>query len=82
MLRIVETLPAKTHLPLEAWALTELVTLFSIVSTVAHMSQATNGASPTIEHAMEQESALNQAQFERSDLGSLRPIASPSPMSA
>ena len=69
MPRIVETLPAKTHLPLDAWALTGLVTLFSIVSTVAHMSQATNGA-------------FNQAQFERSDLGSLRPIASPSPPSA
>ena len=81
MPRIVETLPAKTHLPLEAWALTGLVTLFSIVSTVAHMSQATNGATH-VEHAMEQESALNQAQFERSDLGSLRPIASPSPLSA
>jgi len=47
MPRIVETLPAKTHLPLEAWALTGLVTLFSIVSTVAHMSQETNGASPS-----------------------------------
>ena len=61
MPRIVETLPVKTRLPLEAWALAGLVTLFSIVTTVAHMSQATTGASPTIEHAIEQESAPNRA---------------------
>jgi hypothetical protein len=61
MPRIVEGLQVKTRLPLEAWALAGIVTLFSIVSAVAHMPWLTDRASPTIEHAIEQESALNQA---------------------
>ena len=61
MPRIVETLPVKTRLPLEAWALAGLVTLFSLVTSVAHMPRATHSALPMIEHAIEQDRTPNQA---------------------
>jgi hypothetical protein len=63
MPRIVESLPLRTRLPLEAWALAGLVTLCSIVSSITHTPSVTNGASPGIEHATEQDSAPNQARI-------------------
>jgi hypothetical protein len=60
MPRIVETLPVKRRLPLEVWALAGLVTLFSLVTSVAHLSSLSDGASPVSEHATQQETARNQ----------------------
>jgi len=57
---IVETLPVKTRLPLEVWALAGFVTLFSLVTSVAHLSSLSDGASPVIEHATQQETARNR----------------------
>ena len=57
--RIVETLPVKTRLPLEVWALAGFVTLFSLVTSVAHLSSLSDGASPVIDHA---HPARNSAQ--------------------
>ena len=36
MLTIPKTLPVKTRLPLAAWAVAGLVTLFSLLSTLMH----------------------------------------------
>ena len=38
MLKIVGTLPVKTRLPFAAWALAGLVTLVSLVSSLAHIN--------------------------------------------
>jgi hypothetical protein len=38
MFKIVGTLPVKTRLPFAAWALAGLVTLFSIVNSLMHVS--------------------------------------------
>ena len=38
MLKIVGTLPVKTRLPFAAWALAGLVTLFSLVNSLTHVS--------------------------------------------
>jgi hypothetical protein len=38
MLKTVATLPVKTRLPLGAWALAGLVTLFSIINSLMHVS--------------------------------------------
>ena len=38
MFKIVGTLPVKTRLPFAAWALAGLVTLFSMVTSLAHVS--------------------------------------------
>jgi hypothetical protein len=38
MFKIVGTLPVKTRLPFAAWALAGLVTLFSIVTSLTHVS--------------------------------------------
>ena len=45
MLKIVGTLPVKTRLPFAAWALAGLVTLFSLVNSLTHIS------SPMVEAA-------------------------------
>ena len=38
MFKIVGTLPVKTRLPFKAWALAGLVTLFSMVASLTHVS--------------------------------------------
>ena len=38
MFKIVGTLPVKTRLPFVAWALAGLVTLFSLVNSLIHVS--------------------------------------------
>src|SRR3989304_5991077 len=38
MLRIPETLPVRTRLPLAAWAVAAVVTLFSLMSALLHAS--------------------------------------------
>ena len=41
MFKIVDTLPVKTRLPFKAWALAGLVTLFSIVASLTHITGPT-----------------------------------------
>ena len=50
MARIVENLPVKTRLPLEAWALAGLVTLFSLVCSLTHIP-LTHQSKPSVEQA-------------------------------
>jgi hypothetical protein len=48
MLKIPKTLPVKTRLPLAAWAVAGLVTLFSLMSSLMH---AAHHATPSVEQA-------------------------------
>jgi len=57
----IGSLPVKTRLPLEAWALAGLVALFSLVSSLLHMS-VTDHARPSIEQATDQLKSLQQAR--------------------
>jgi hypothetical protein len=50
-------IPIKTRLPIEAWTVAGLVTLFSLLSTVAHMP-APDTTQPSVEHAQLDSSPL------------------------
>ena len=61
MVRIVENLPVKTRLPLEAWALAGLVTLFSLGCSLAHVP-LTHQTKPSVEQAIELAKPTHQAR--------------------
>jgi hypothetical protein len=42
MIKITGSVPVKTRLPLTAWVLAGLVTLFSMVSSLVHVAPASN----------------------------------------
>jgi hypothetical protein len=44
MIKITGSVPVKTRLPLTAWVLAGLVTLFSVVSSLVHITPALNRA--------------------------------------
>ena len=51
MFKIVGSLPVKTRLPLKAWVLAGLVTLFSLATSLTHVGQATiQAANSTTAH--------------------------------
>jgi hypothetical protein len=60
MPNIVDSLPVKTRLPLAAWALAGLVTLFSLVSSISHL--ASHHAGPGLEQATQQGTVPQQAR--------------------
>jgi hypothetical protein len=59
MLKIPESLPVRTRLPLAAWAVAGLVTLFSIVSSLMHIP---HHAVPSAEQGIEQSKGAHQAK--------------------
>ena len=61
MVRIVENLPVKTRLPLEAWAMAGLVALFSLVCSLAHVPLA-HQSKPSVEQAIELAKPTHQAR--------------------
>ena len=55
MIKIAGSVPVKTRLPLTAWVLAGLVTLFSMVSSLVHVTPASNQAISVSQHvAMEE----------------------------
>ena len=48
MLKIPETLPVRTRIPLAVWAVAAVVTLFSLTSSLLHLP-ASNHALPSAE---------------------------------
>jgi hypothetical protein len=44
MIKITGSVPVKTRLPLTAWVLAGLVALFSVVSSLVHVTPASNQA--------------------------------------
>jgi hypothetical protein len=61
MARLVENLPVKTRLPVEAWAVAGLVTLFSLVCSLIHMP-LTHQSKPSVEQAIELPKPPHQAR--------------------
>jgi hypothetical protein len=57
----IGSLPVKTRLPLEAWALAGLVALFSLVSSLTHLSVADH-TRPSLEQATDQVKPSQQAR--------------------
>lgn len=52
MTKIAHSLPVRTRLPLAAWAVAALVTLFSIASSLLHLSPVSfNGGGTGVEQA-------------------------------
>jgi hypothetical protein len=62
MLRIPGTPPVKTRLPVAAWAIAGLVTLFSLMSTLLHHPTLSHRAMPQAEQGIEQQDAVHQAK--------------------
>ena len=61
MTSIIEKLPVKTRLPLEAWTLAGIVTLFSLVCSLAHIP-LTHHTTPSVEQANEFAKPPHQAR--------------------
>jgi hypothetical protein len=53
MLKIPNSIPVKTRLPLSAWAVAALLTLFSVLSSVLHLSPVENRANAGLEQTMQ-----------------------------
>lgn len=51
MINITGSVPVKTRLPLTAWVLAGLVTLFSMVSSLVHIAPASNQTQSLSEQA-------------------------------
>jgi hypothetical protein len=49
MLKIPNSIPVKTRLPLSAWAVAALLTVFSVVSSMLHLSPVNHEASAQVE---------------------------------
>lgn len=62
MLTIPKTLPVKTRLPLAAWAVAGLVTLFSLMSTLVH---APHNALPSVQQAAQANHSVMAASVVR-----------------
>jgi len=52
MIKITGSVPVKTRLPLTAWVLAGLVTLFSMVSSLVHLAPALTPTQSLSEQAM------------------------------
>jgi hypothetical protein len=62
MLRIPGTPPVKTRLPVAAWAIAGVVTLFSLMSTVLHHPVPPHRAIPQAEQGTEPQDAVHRAK--------------------
>ena len=62
MLKIPDTLPVRTRLPLAAWAVAAAVTLASLMSSLLHAPQPTDRAMPSAEQGVAPKIALHQAK--------------------
>jgi len=52
MIKLPNTIPVRTRLPLSAWAVAALVTIFSLVSSALHLSPVASGSSARIEQGV------------------------------
>ena len=57
MIKITGSVPLKTRLPLAAWVIAGLVTLFSMASSVVHVAPASNQT-----HSLSVEAAVQARQ--------------------
>jgi hypothetical protein len=62
-LKTPKTLPIRTRLPLAAWAVAALVTLFSLMSSLVHAPLVSGHAVPVAEQATQPGNASHQARL-------------------
>ncbi|HYJ59559.1 MAG TPA: hypothetical protein VEW64_09485 [Methyloceanibacter sp.] len=62
MLKIPETLPVRTRVPLAAWAVAAIVTLFSLMSSLLHSSPLSGHPTPHAEQADQPKIVSHQAR--------------------
>ena len=62
MLKLPDTVPVKTRVPLAAWALAATVTLASILVSLLQAVEPTNHASSGAGHGLQTEIASHQAK--------------------
>ena len=62
MLKIPETLPVRTRVPLAAWAIAAIVTLFSLVSSLLHAPGPADHALPSAEQGAQPKGGSHQAK--------------------
>jgi hypothetical protein len=55
MIKLPNTIPVRTRLPLSAWAIAALVTIFSLVSSALHLSPVASGSAARLEQATQTE---------------------------
>jgi hypothetical protein len=63
MLKIPGTLPVRTRLPVAAWAVAGVVTLFSLISTLLHMPVPSQHAMPQAEQVTQPQAQFRQAKL-------------------
>ncbi len=62
MLKIPPTLPVKTRIPLAAWAVAAVVTLFVLMSSLLHATVPSDHAMPNAEQRAQPEHGSHQAK--------------------
>ena len=62
MLKIPPTLPVKTRVPLAAWAVAAVVTLFALMSSLMHAPQPPGHAMPSAEQGAQPEHGSHQVK--------------------
>jgi hypothetical protein len=62
MLKIPETLPVRTRVPVAAWAVAGVVALFSLVSSLMHSPLLSDHATPRAEQADPPKAVSHQAK--------------------
>jgi len=63
MRKISGTLPVKTRLPVAAWAVAGVVTLFSLISTLLHVPVPSQHALPQAEQGAQPQAQFRQAKI-------------------
>jgi hypothetical protein len=63
MLKISGTPHVKTRLPVAAWAIAGVVTLFSLMSTLLHMATPIHHALPQAEQDIQRQDPVRQAKL-------------------
>lgn len=62
MLKIANTSPVRTRLPLAAWAVAVVVTLVSLMSSLLHAPLPSNHAMPSAEQGVQPQERSHQAK--------------------
>jgi len=59
MIKLPKTIPVRTRLPLSAWAVAALVTVFSLASSALHLSPVASSGGAHVEQATQPEKLPN-----------------------
>ena len=62
MLRIPDSLPVRTRVPLAAWAVAAVVTLFSLMSSLLHAPAPSDHAIPSAGQGTQPQNGSHQAK--------------------